>query len=181
MPFLSVFLSNVFSCIKIELVLCVFYLLKVLFFQSILSATSVTILSSSALFGIDLDWFSLHSTHLFSKNLVLVYDSPCPILCKAVITSLEPVFLYMFSDNNTCKRDGLAFGIKVSISPQILETLVTVTLDNFTVPFSSKVKLGLTIDAIRLNKVLLLVLMFFSSSMSCGIGGHWRFSLDSLS
>ena len=98
-----------------------------------------------------------------------------------MITSLEPVFLYIFSDNNTWERDGFAFGIKVSISSQILETLVALTLDNLTVQFSSKVELGLTTDAIRLNEVLLLVLMFFSSSMSCGVGGHWRFSLDSLS
>ena len=46
MPSLSVSLSKVFFCIKIELVLCG-YSLKVLFFQSILSATSVTILYSS--------------------------------------------------------------------------------------------------------------------------------------
>ena len=181
MPFLSVSIGKVFSCIKIELVLCVSSPLKVSFFQSILSATSVTILSSSTLFGTNFDWFSLHSVYLSSINLVSVYDSPYPILCKSVITSLEPVFLYIFGDNNTCERDGFAFGIKVSMSSQILETLVALTLDNFTVPFSSEVELGLTIDVVRLNKVLLPVLMFFSSSMSCGVGGHWRFSVDSLS
>ena len=125
MPFLSVSLSKVFSCIKIELVLCVSSPLKVLFFQSTLSATSLTILSSSILFETNFDWFSLHSAHLSSINLVSVYDSPCPILCKSVITSFEPVILYIFSDNHTCERDGFAFGIEVSISPQILETLVT--------------------------------------------------------
>ena len=155
--------------------------LKVLFFQSILSATSVTILSSSISFGTNFDWFSLHSAHLSSINLVSVCESPCPILCKSVTISLETVFLYIFSANNTCERGGFAFGIKVSISSQILETLVALALDNFTVPISSKVELGLTIDAIRLDKVLLLVLMFFSSSMSCGVGGHWCFSLESLS
>ena len=98
MPFLSVSLSKVFSCTKIELVLRVFSPLKVLFFQSILSATSVAVLPSSVLFGTNFDWFSLHSAHLSSINLVSVYDSPCPILCKSVITSLEPVFLYIFSD-----------------------------------------------------------------------------------
>ena len=178
MSFLSVSLNKVCSCIKIELVLCVSSPLKVLFFQSILSSTSVTILSSSILFETNFDWFSLHSAHLSSINLVSVYDSPCPILCESVITSLESVVLYILSDN--CERDGFAFGIKVSISSQILEILVALTLDNFTVPFSSKVELGLTIDVIRLNKVLLLVLMFFSSSMSCGVGDHWRFSLESL-
>ena len=163
MSFLSVSLSKVFSCFKIEFLLCVSSPLKVLFFQSILLATGVAILFSSILFG----------TH--------IYDSPCPILCKFVITSLEPIFLYIFNVKNTCERDGFAFSIKVSISSQILETLVALTSDNFTVPFSSKVELGLTIDAIRLNKVLLLVLTLFSSSMSCDVGGRWRFSLDSLS
>ena len=106
MPFLSVSLSKVFSCIKIELVLCVSSPVRVLFLQSIVSITSVTILSSSILFGTNFDWFSLHLAHLSSTNLVSVYDSPCPILCKSVITSIEPVFLYVFNDNNTCERDG---------------------------------------------------------------------------
>ena len=157
-----------------------FFSLKTSFFQPILSATSVIILSSSILFGTTCDWFLLSSAHLPSINLVSVYHSPCPILCKAVITSLEPVFLYIFSDNNIGERDGFAFGIKGSISSQISETLVALTLDNFTMPFSSKVKLEVTIDAVRFNKVLLLALMFFSYSMSCAVGGHWRFSLDSL-
>ena len=75
MPFLSVSLSKVFSCIKIELELCVSSPLKVLFFQSILSATSVTMLSLSILFGTHFDWFSLHLAHLSSINLVSVYES----------------------------------------------------------------------------------------------------------
>ena len=73
-------------------------------------------------------------------------------VAKSVITSLEPVFLYLFSDSNTCERDGFAFGIKVSTSSQILETLFALTLDNFTVPFSSKIELGLTIDSLRLQR-----------------------------
>ena len=82
-----------------------------------------------------------------------------------MITSPEPVFLYIFSDN-ICERDGFVFGIKISISSQIL------TLANFTVPFSSKIELRLTIDAIKLSKELLLVLMFFSCSMFGGVGDH---------
>ena len=59
MPSLSVSLSKVFSCIKIELVLCG-YSLKVLFFQSILSATSVTILYSSVRANFD-SWLQVVS------------------------------------------------------------------------------------------------------------------------
>ena len=140
MPFLFVSLSKVFYCNKIELVLCVSSPLKSLFFQSILSVTSVTILSLSILFGSIFDWFPLHSAHLSSINLASVYVSPCPILCKSVIISLKPVFLYMFSDNKAGERDGFAFGIQVSISSQILETLVGLALDNFAVPFSSRVR-----------------------------------------
>ena len=152
MPFLSVFSSKVFFCIKIELVLCVSSPLKVLFFESVLSAAGVTILSSSISFGTSFNWFSLYSVHLSWIKIVSVYDSPCPILCKSVITSLEPVFLYTFNNNNTWGRGGFAFDIKVSISPQILETLLALTWDNFTVSLSSKVELGLTIDAIGLTK-----------------------------
>ena len=92
MPFLSGSLSKVFSCIKIELVFCVSSSLKVLFYQSILSATSVTILSSSISFGTNFDWFSFHSAHWSSINLVSVYDSLFPILCKSVITSRFNLF-----------------------------------------------------------------------------------------
>ena len=59
MPSLSVSLSKVFSCIKIELVLCG-YSLKVLFFQSILSATSVTILYTSVRANFD-SWLQVVS------------------------------------------------------------------------------------------------------------------------
>ena len=107
-----------------ELVLRFSFPLKVLFYQSILSAASAAILSSSILFETNFDWFLPRSAPLSYINLVSVYDSPCPILCESVITLLEPVFLYIFSDNNICKRDGFAFGTKVSISSQILETLV---------------------------------------------------------
>ena len=88
-----------------------------------------------------------------------------------MITSPEPVFLHIFSDN-ICERDGFVFGIKISISSQILDTLAVLTLANFTVPFSSKIELRLTIDAIKLSKELLLVLMFFSCSMFGGVGDH---------
>ena len=84
MHFLSVSLGKVFSCVKIELVLCNSSSLKILFFQSILSATSVTIISLSILFGTNFYWFSLHLAHLSTINLVSVYDSPCPVLCKSV-------------------------------------------------------------------------------------------------
>ena len=129
-----------------------FFSFKSFIFRVSIISCKLTMLSSSILFGTSFDWFSLHSAHLSWIKIVSVYDSPCPILCKSVITSLEPVFLYTFSNNNTWGRGGFAFDIKVSISPQILETLLALTWDNFTVSLSSKVELGLTIDAIGLTK-----------------------------
>ena len=98
--------------------------LKVLFFQSILSATSIPkyYLRLCYLGLISIDFHSIRP--ICSLYIYFQYMTVWPVLCKSVITSIEPTFLYIFGDNNPCKRDGFAFGIKVSISSQILETLV---------------------------------------------------------
>ena len=105
-------------------------------------------------FGTKLDCFLLHSTHLSLTNLVSVYHNLSTSLCKSVVISLEPVFLNMFNDSTTCDMEGSEFEIKDSMSSQIFKTLVTLTWDNFTVPLSSHGKLGRTINAIILKKLL---------------------------
>ena len=106
-------------------------------------------------FGTKLDCFLLHSTHLsLTLNLVSVYRNLLTSLCKSVVISNEPVFLNMFNDSKTCDMEGSEFEIKGSMSSQIFKTLVTLTWDIFTVPLSSHGKLGRTINAIILKKLL---------------------------
>ena len=98
----------------------------------------------------------------------------------AFIILLEPFFLYVFNDIKTWDNEGFEFEIKDSLSSQIFETLVALTWDNVTVPFSSHGELGLTINVTRLNKLLWLIFIFFFSNISRGVGGHWCSWPDSL-
>ena len=113
----------------------------------------------------------LHLANLSWINLLSVYgNSPSP--AKLVIVSLEPVFLYIYCDSKTFNNEGFEFEIKDSVSSQIFEISAALTWDTFTVPFLSQVELGLTINAIRLNKLLWLPCIFFFSNTSCGVGGR---------
>ena len=110
--------------------------LNVLSFGSVSSITCVTRTPSLKLFSTNLDCFLLHSTHLFSINLVSVYDNPWVVYASRSLFHLN-LFLYIFNDSKTCNNERSEFEIKDSMSSQIFETLVALAWDNFTVPLLS--------------------------------------------
>ena len=71
-----------------------------------------------------------------------------------IIISLEPVFLYICNDSKACDNEGFEFEIKDSMSSQSFQILVTLTWDDFTVLLLTHSELGLTINAVRLKKLL---------------------------
>ena len=68
--------------------------------------------------------------------------------------TLEAVLPYTFNESKTYDDEGSEFEINDSMSSHIFETLVALTRDNFTVSLSSQGELGLTVNAIKLNKLL---------------------------